>query len=238
MKRILALMLSVVMMLFLTACGEKGNITNSGDNVNQTQNSGAENNLTEIVGDNGEKFTADLSNVGTVKEGAEAISSTKFELAGTSYTFPINMSEMFNNGWALSKGYEYETEFEANNSTNLVSYYLVHESGMQISLNQITNDSSESKDIKECSLTGFSIKKYDLAGDSDFVIPGGIVPKSTAANVISVFGNPNDAGEFSQDSYNLDEQLTYVQHNSSNISYSFSFSEDGSLYGVNIEHED
>ena len=247
MKRILAMLLAITMLFLLVACGEKENNENADGNATTNQTQSAENKDTEttdgessagkIVNDDGEEFTADVSAPGKLKEGAESLNSNKFELAGTTYTFPIKMSELFDNGWDLSKGYEYQTEFDANTKTNLVSYYLIHESGMRIHLDQMTNDSAEKKDIKECLLTGFSIQTYDLKTESDYTLPGGIVPMSNAANVIEAFGNPNTTTEFTGYSYNLEEQLTYAKHASSNISYSFSFNEDGTIYAVHIDYE-
>ncbi|MBE6636357.1 MAG: hypothetical protein E7618_00970 [Ruminococcaceae bacterium] len=55
------------------------------------------------------------------------------------------MSELFDNGWALNKGYEYQTEVEADTITDLIRDYLIHEGGMTINLKQIVNDSDEKK---------------------------------------------------------------------------------------------
>ena len=246
MKKILALVMTISMLFLLAACGEKESGTNTdAGNINQTQSSetkgsestGEDSASDKIVNDDGEAFTADVSKIGKIKEGAEPLESTKFELAEKTYSFPIKMSELFDNGWNLSKGYVYETEFDANTKTGLVSYYLVHESGMSIHLDQMMNDSAEKKDIKECTLTGFSIQTYDIVTESDFVLPGGIVPLSTAANVIEVFGNPNTSTTFTGYSYNLEEQLTYAKHASSNIGYSFTFNEDGTISSVHIDYE-
>lgn len=247
MKRILAMLLAITMLFLLVACGEKENNENADDNATTNQTQSAENKNTattdsesstvKIVNDDGKEFTAAVSTPGKLKEGAEPLNSNKFELAGTTYTFPIKMSELFDNGWDLSKGYKYQTEFDANTTTNLVSYYLIHESGLRIHLNQMTNDSSEKKDIKECVLTGFSIQEYTSKAESDYALPGGIVPMSNAANVIEVFGNPNTTTEFTGHSYNLEKQLTYAKHASSSIGYSFSFNEDGTISNVRIDYE-
>lgn len=191
----------------------------------------------KIVNESGEEFTVDVSVMGDVKKGAPSISSNEIELAGTTYTFPIKMSELFNNGWELKKGYEYDREFDANSRTSLISYYLVHESGMEIELRQILNDSSENKDIKDCKLIEVNLLTYDLATRSDYVLPGGIVPTSTAANVLNVYGDPNTTTTFSQYSYSIGTQLIYGKHPSSGITYFFHFKEDGTIYSVGMEYE-
>ncbi|MBR3974780.1 MAG: hypothetical protein IKJ88_02855 [Clostridia bacterium] len=246
MKKLFALLLAVTMLFLLVSCTKDENNTNTDSETTTSQTQSSENNDSEtiesepvvdkIVNEDGEEFIVDISNYGKVKEDAAAISDNKFELAGTTYTFPIKMSELFDNGWKLSDGYEYQTEFDANTQTSLISYYLVHESGIKIILGQITNDSAEKKDIKDCILTRFSIDTYYLETDADFVLPGGIVPMSTAANILEVFGNPNTTTDFTMYSYSMDDQLTYSKHASSNISYSFKFNDDGTLYSVHINY--
>lgn len=192
----------------------------------------------KIVNDDGEEFIVDLSVAGEVKADAEPLSSSKIELAGVSYSFPIRMSELLDNRWTLSNGYEYQTEFDANSTTNLISYYLRHESGMEIKLGQVVNDSDEKKDIKDCLLTDIWLDGYYYADDAEYVLPGGILPQSSAADVIDIFGNPNATDEFTGYSYNLDAQLTYTEHSVSGISYSFTFyEEEGLIYSIHISSE-
>lgn len=69
---------------------------------------------------------------------------------------------------------------------------------------------------------------------TDFVLPGGIIADSTAADVLSVFGNPNEAEGF-ESGYNLDDQLSYENNDKSGLSYHFTFNEDGTLYSCSIE---
>lgn len=247
MKKLFALLLAVTMLFLLGSCAKNENNTDTSTESTTNQPQSTENNNEEttiqadndnkLVNDDGEEFIVDISNYGKVKEGAAAISDNKIELAGTAYTFPIKMSELFDNGWDLSSGYEYETEFDANTQTSLISYYLKHESGLEITLSEVTNDSAEKKDIKECTLTGVWLYSYNFETESDFVLPGGIVPASTAANILEVFGNPNTSTEFTGYSYNMDAQLTYSKHAVSNISYSFSFNDDGSLSSARIDYE-
>lgn len=235
--RLFSLIIALLMVLTMfAACDSTEATPTTNDDVDADITSVIVNDDGKTINADKDEFTVDVSNSGELKEGAEPISSNKFELAGTTYTFPIKMSELFNNGWSLSKGFKYQTEFDANSKTNLVSYYLVHESGAEIMLEQMTNDSSEKKDIKDCTLTAFGINSYS-SSDFKFVLPGGIIPTSTAANVLDVFGDPNTTTEFAGYSYNLEEQLTYEKHISSNISYSFAFNEDGSFYSIGIDYE-
>lgn len=215
MKRIkgLTLVLALVMLVALfVGCGSTG----------------------KIVSERGEEFTVDVSVKGDVKKGAPSISSNEIELAGTTYTFPIKMSELLENGWEFQG--DDETELEANSKAYLSFLYLVHESGMKINLKAAVNDSSEKKNIKECTLTEVCLYTDSLATRSDYVLPGGIVPTSTAANVIKVFGNPNTTTAFSSYSCNTDNELKYEYHESSGIAYHFEFNEDGTIHSVYIAY--
>lgn len=235
--RLLSLIIASIMMLTVfVGCDSKEKTTTTEDvdkHIDHVTNDGS----TEIITSDEVDFTVDISNLGEIKDGAAPLNSNIFVLAGKTYTFPIKMSDLFNDGWSLSKGFKYQTEFKANSKTNLVSYSLDHKSGMSIELSQIKNDSSETKNIKDCTLTAFDIYLYDVQTDSDFVIPGGIIPTSTAANVLKIFGEPNTTTEFTGYSYNLEQQLTYAKQNNSNISYSFSFNDDGSLYYISVDYE-
>lgn len=193
-------------------------------------------NTLEIINKDGTKFTPDLTNVGKVAKNPRNLGSTTFELAGTAYTFPIKMSELHANGWTLSEGTKDKTEVNGNSSIILMGYSLVHESGMKIKLSQIFNESEEKKDILECTLTKFSVYTSDCTAEQGFVLPGGITNQSTAANILTYFGDPHGANAFAN-SDNYENSVYYIKHEISNLTYFFSFQEDGSLSDVEIDIE-
>lgn len=216
-----------------TTTSETQSDTEADTSEKENENTHNSSSVTKIVNDEGEEFIVDLSNVGKIKENAESISSTKIELAGKAYSFPIKMSELLDNGWNLSDA---QTEIEANSEINLVSFYLTHESGMKIVLVEMVNDSAAKKNIKECTLTHFWIDPSYLESENDFVLPGGIVLMSTAANVLDVFGDPNTSTVFTDYSYSGDDYLSYNNHSDSNICYGFSFNEDGTISKISVEY--
>lgn len=241
MKNLKFISFAIALLMILSIFAGCGNTKNNGENTPKSNTNAGENNIVdsnEIINDDGEKFTVNVTATGEIKKGAVDISGNQFELEEHTYSFPIKMSELFDNGWNLSNGYDYQTEFEGNSTTNLVSYYLIHKNGTKITLDQLHNEATETKDIKDCTLTGFQIDSYGVENGSSFVAPGGITLNSNAKDVLSVFGNPNKAKDFKGDSYNLDDQLTYLNHSISNISYSFTFDdEDGSMYSIHISYE-
>lgn len=240
-KCLIFIFIFIMMVATLAACDKKGSTANTDnkESTNQTEQSSKENKeaaVGKITNEDGEEFTVDTTATGEIKNDAEPISSNKISLGDKTYAFPMKMSELMADGWSLSEGYEYENEFEPNTTTNLISYNLKSSDGTEIMLDQVRNDSTTVKGIEDCVLTGFHIDEYYFSENFDFVLPGGITKDSTAADVLSVFGDPNKTSDFKGYSYNLDDQLTYDQHSVSNICYSFTFYEDGTLSGIYIDY--
>lgn len=252
MKKVLAiiLMMTIIVSLF-AACGNDAT-TNTPDDVNndniqtnQTENDEnnkqpAQNDTNKIVNDDGEEFIVDTSVKGSIKDDAESINSKKIVLDGITYDLPCAVSQFFDDGYRLGKNMTFEDAFDANSTTNLVSFHMYNKDDRNfINFRQIFNNSDSEKTLKECLLTGLQISVYDINSDDsfDFVLPGGITKSSTAADVLEVFGNPNGNANFEY-GYNLDDQLTYKNHNESHMTYHFSFNEDGTLYSLSIELEE
>ncbi len=234
MKKTVALLLTFLMLFTFIACADKSEDANAAENSSANADSSANTSseYEKIVNGDGEEFTYNPEDRGEIISNGEGIGGSKINLAGDEYSFPMKISELFDNGWGLHQGYEYQTEFQAMSKISLVSFYLVHENGSKIHLLRIMNDSAESKNIKDCTLLSFSVDKEDLKADSNCIVPGGINFKSKAADTISVFGNPNKTTEFIQ-SYNSGRMLVYNTHIVSGIAYKFNFEED-SLYSMTI----
>jgi len=211
----------------LSGCGAKDNGDESGQGTNDVTNNSSQlfESTDTIVNDDGKKFLPNTEVTGVVKEGSESLDSNKFVIGGKTYALPIKISYLLDDGWSFLKGFSFENDFVPG-ETNLVSFYLVNENGIEIQLEKIINDSSDNQKIEECYLSAFVIDNYHMTADFEFVMPGGITQLSTAADIISVLGDPNKATQFSGYSYNLAEQLTYSKHNVSNIGYSFVLRED------------
>ena len=234
MKKVYLIVISILFIINLCACGTPG----AKDNTNQNNDSLTSTTANRIINDEGDEFTVDLSRTGNIDKSADTISGNKINIDGVNYNFPFRISELFDNGWELNKGYDYKTEFEGNTRTDLISYYLKNKNGDEIELDQLLNDSYETKSIEECLLTGFQVNIYDPEEDTKIITPGGITQYSTAADVLSVFGDPNKSRDFGKDSYNLASQLTYYDQKDSSISYTFCFHDDGTMSLIKIEYRD
>lgn len=249
MKKLLAIILTITAIATLFSSCSNNDTTNDSNNneqVNQnnedvqsennqaddtTKNTSASNTNNKIINDDGEEFIVDTSVKGSIKTGAESIDSNKVIINGVTYEIPCMTSELFNNGFYLSDNMTFENEFDANASTNLISFDLYNDEGNFIDLSQIYNNSDSTKTLEECLLTELRIDVDEITyADAafDFVLPGGITKDSTAADILEIYGNPNSSDVF-KNGYNLEHQLTYNNHNSSHMSYSFCFNDDGTL---------
>lgn len=254
MKKITAIILMMIMVVSVFASCGKDTTTNTPDNVNndnvQTETEQPENNDSneqpvqnsndKIVNDDGEEFIVDTSVKGSIKDGADGINSKKIILDGVTYEVPCAVSQLFDNGYRLGKNMTFEDAFDADSTTNLISFDLYNADGRNfVMLRQIFNNSDSVKTLQECLFTGLKIEVYNIDSDDsfDFVLPGGITKTSTAADVLEVFGNPNGNSNFDY-GYNLDAQLSYENHNESHMTYHFTFNDDGTLYAIGIEIEE
>ncbi len=201
----------------------------------------------EIVGEDGERFEADLSVYGRVASEAADLDSSTIVLRGKAYDFPMRVSELMDNGWHFSENGSFDNAFKPKVTTSLITFYM-YNGGTEIMLNKVYNDSDDVAKIEDCLLLGLSIGiDYDEGAEPDceFILPGGIIGYSTAADVLSVMGDPNKTKAFDY-GYNSDYQLSYREHKISGLSYNFSFQDpswnededsDGYLLSVKIEAE-
>ncbi len=176
---------------------------------------------------------------GIVKAGV-SLSSTEIIIAEQAYTFPIRISELLDNGWYYRDSQAESSVFEAKLEYDVSGYMLWHNglpgtdnSGLSgVDLERIYNDTDKTQYTQDCLAT--QIDLYGpLASYCDFVIPGGITRNSTAADVLAVFGNPqNNASFLSGDSGST--SLHYTEHKESGLSFGFLFNEDGSIQIINI----
>ncbi len=236
MKKIVAMVLivlAVMSILMLSACGSEEDSKTDKSEASASEDV-SKNDIEQNEESDDEAFIVPTENKGTIKEGV-SINSNEVTISGKTYAFPVKISDLLSDGWYLSDNLEFDNEFGAKGTTSLIGFSLYHEDGSEISLSSLYNDSDEVKKFEECILTGIEIYIYD---NVDFVFPGGITNKSTAADVLAVYGDPNETTDFDS-GYNLNKQLTYVGNKETGFRISYVFNEvDGTLYAANIEIED
>lgn len=238
-SKILCTVLVVLMMFsMLVGCSiaENKDIDTATEQLQENvDNSTAKVNNEKIINDDGEEFIVDTTKMGEIIDNYESISSSKITIENVEYNLPFAVSELINNGWSLpdSNYVSFDNAFDPETSTSLVSFSMYNKDNKSINLREVYNSSSEIKKIEECTLTSINLDEYYEIG---FILPGGITNNSTAADVLSVFGNPNNTNDFEW-GYNLDDQLSYMNHNNSNLTYHFTFNDDGTIYAVTVAYE-
>ncbi len=251
MKKLLALFAALALVLTLfAACGKKENndanaeqnATNVSTEETETKENAdkndSDNNVSaqKIVNDDGEEFIVDTSVKGTIKEGAASIHDSKVVLNGKEYNFPIKISDLIADGWHFSENQVAEDDVAPETLALTNGVYLFSANGDEITIRSVYNELSEAAPIEDCLAAGIKIDA-ESEDDIDFVYPGGITKDSSAADVLSIFGDPNKTNDFDY-GYNLDEQLSYENNNNSGITYHFTFNEDGTLSSCSMQVEE
>lgn len=191
--------------------------------------------ITEIVNEEGVTFDVDLIRKGKLAENAESIDSDYIVINNKKYRFPIPVSDMISDNWWIAGKYSSE-KIEANSLTSLLGDFKLYSlEGVYISMHKLCNETDEDKSMEDTILTEFSISRDEETGEfsADFILPGGIIPESTAADVVSVYGDPNDPLEFDFGKSDSDS-LKYIYNYSSKNNYHFAFRQDGTLEYVNV----
>ena len=150
-------------------------------------------------------------------------------LCGKKYTLPIRISELIDDGWDINTD-ALVRKIKPKTTASLSGFRMINEDGARFSLNSAYNDSDTEQGLEDCLL--ISVYADNLSSEStkaEFIFPGGVVKESTAGDVVSVYGDPNNSDLFSERGYNLEKQLTYDTQKDSGMSFSFVFEEDGTL---------
>lgn len=241
--KILCLVLAILMLFSLLAgCGSSEKADDSVE-TSQTEEK-SDDTPTEDSDENTEadddsdEFIVNTSTSGEIIKDYDDINSSKITIDGIEYDFPVKMSDLFDDGWTIpgsENGLDnFDNSFEPESQTNLISFSVINDNKSKIGLGKIYNTSKEVKKIEDCTLT--SVDFYDYY-NTDYILPGGITNKSTAKDVLEVFGDPNNSSDFVS-GYNFSTQLTYENQKNSNLRYSFLFNEDdGTIYHLIIEYE-
>ncbi len=254
-KRRLALLLAVAMLLcVLSGCGGKETAGKDSPGENKVQNSVDKNHQQEqadnqdkpqkpekgeLVNEDGIKFTVNLENKGGVVPGVP-VSSNEIVLAGKSYSFPIDLSKAFDNGWHLQDSAKeiWDWEFKEESEYDLSGVSLFYDDFSDFDVVRAYNPTQEVKDIYGCQMLEMRMLHFNnyVYSDFDFVLPGGITQNSTAADVLAAFGNPNTTTDF-ESGKSFDDSLRYINHKQTGMSFSFDFKPDGTLRKLTVEVE-
>lgn len=244
MKKLTVILISLMLIgtVFASCGGNENTDVNEDTNepvasTEETKASAEENAVSDkIINDEGEEFIVDTTVKGTIKEGASSIDNSNVVLCGKEYNFPIKISELIADGWYFPENQVIENDVDPESYARTNGIYLFDGNGSEITIGEVYNELTEAAAIEECYISDLSL---NIAWEdiTDFVLPGGIVAGSTAADVLSVFGNPNNADGFEW-GYNLDDQLSYENNKTSGLTFHFTFNDDGTAYShiISVAH--
>lgn len=211
MKRILALALIVIALLSLVACAQPK------DDTSKVQPMEVEATL-----------SVDTDATGVVQENSPA-NSTKITLGDKEYEFPVVVSELVDNGWYFDENVRENLEpVDASTKKELYDMNLYHdEYGVRLMLLEAKNDTTEEQELRDCYLTKIGINRSMMEDPEkvNIVLPGGITFKSTAADVLRVYGTSEEHPNFTAAKLN-GSTADYICEQ---YSISFTFYEDGTI---------
>lgn len=187
--------------------------------------------VNEVVSQDGVKFIPNIENVGTIVEDVNNINSDFIRINDKEYKFPKLVSELISDGWVFSSD-EFSNNIKANTITTLLGRLELISGNSIIDMIDVVNQETQPNRIQDCKL-----RQFRLACDNEnmikFVLPGGINEKSTAHDILSVYGDPNNSELFNSGS-NDEYSLNYISKTSYGYNYNFIFNDDGTLKHVDI----
>lgn len=187
-------------------------------------------------GEKGKPLTVDFKTHGEITSDAGSIETMAITLAGVTYDLPCAVSKLLDNGWRFYADEIAEQSVSAQTETSVMGFNLYYGESEVVTaeIGRLRNDSTAKASVRDCVVTKISITIPEKAEDVvSFVLPGGINERSTAADVIEVFGSAtdNEAFDFVQTGTSM---LFYSEHKATGASFAFNFSDDGTLASVMV----
>ncbi len=262
MKKLLSFFMCLALVTSLVSCGKNEQAHLSEDNSvlttvqkEETSDTATETKETEAVEksifdpENGAVLKINLSVKGEIKENAPDMHANQFLLNGVAVEMPIAISSFYDLGWSIPESHYVQIKdelLEPERTTSLISYYLTDTVGNKIELIRVVNEADTEATIDACAVSEFIMHTsyYQEEWFDGLILPGGISLKSTAADIIAVFGEPENNPYFNKVSVS-ESGISYKDHKDNGLSYHFSFydSEDGSgeldgkIYALRIEKD-
>lgn len=161
--------------------------------------------------------TSNLSEVAPIEKSAICV-------AGQVYHFPVLYD-------CFSKSDQWSCEETAGSD----SVTCRSKNNVTIEIGRTAGLYPEDNTVSGSVVTELKLQGNDNDHSEAWILPGGITSASTAADVLAIYGDPNNTTHFSKDSFNTETTLIYKLQPVSRLSFSFAFSADGSIESVIIE---
>ena len=249
MKKLFALLLCVVLVLSCTACANDTATTPSTQSSTTsstpkdtepstpTQTTDPEPKPEPIVitdPSNGTALAVDLTSVGVIEKKAPSMTSASFMLEELTLQLPFVPSELAPFGWNEPFGMDEAQFVDAEATLPLANFELCDDDYNAITLLTARNDSDTEQSILDCQITSFSMSQNSITDTfGGFSLPGGIGFKSTAVNVVNVYGMPQDNANFERVEVGAN-YIRYINQTDSGLSYTFAFDSTGLIQKITV----
>lgn len=218
----------------LTACASED--TQDDTKQTQTVTEETEETVEGYEGEKGKPLTVDFKTHGDITPDAGSIETMAITLAGVTYNLPCVVSKLLDNGWRFYSDEIADQSVAADTETSVMGFNLYYGESEIVTaeIGRLRNDASAKASVRDCVVTKIAITIPENAEEVvSFVLPGGINERSTAADVIEIFGaaTDNEAFDFVQTGASM---LFYSEHKTTGASFAFHFSDDGTLTSVMV----
>ena len=179
-------------------------------------------------------LTIDYSTHGKTIDVNTDINSYRFYFGRERFYFPLYCGSIAYTKWRYTNPEGLKGSYDSRGYVFLSNFVARYENGPKLSLINLYSPNAEDGDFEDSFVTNFILFNEEGFDEMNWVIPGGITPQSTAADVLEIFGNPSTTKEFDEYSYMDDKYLIYSNNKDTGISYTFTFYEDGTIEKIGV----
>ncbi|MBR1691651.1 MAG: hypothetical protein IJ711_02625 [Lachnospiraceae bacterium] len=150
---------------------------------------------------------------------SEDIRSGEFAIDGVTYTFPLSMQDLIQNGWHIPENYANKDEFILEPWISSSTFTMYNEDGSKFIVASVINLNDEDSEIEKCMVNSLKMDPPDL----DVVLPGGVYKDSGQQEIEAIYGEPDEKEEkewyanyryaYLTDGYKCRTELTVYEEN-------------------------
>lgn len=216
----------VLLFLFCFASCEKKDVGEEVDSLSDIVETA------ETTTDEMELFSVDQTAAGEISRAFFPLDNAKIRLEDQACYFPLVTYVLYENDWTsdTEDGYIMQALVEMDGNEVI----LTSPSGLSLTVKDVCKDADTAGYETEILITDIVLPGAGVAPEADWVLPGGITPRSTAADVLSVYGMPRENRLFGKKSHNTENELYYTEHEKTGLSYVFRFQPDGTLVSAEL----
>lgn len=240
-QKVLIVFFIAILFVILTDCSNYEEIETTNPTIEQSSDKNAEETKTNqerriLNQATKEIFSVDLSKKGILMSSEESvINSSELILSNKKYYFPM-LADLFDDeAWTINEKTAKDNIHQYLEQDGLQDISISNQDGLIMKVKNVYRSvPTISDEIEIVIINSISLEVSEQSKPNDWILPGGITAKSTAADILDVYGDPNTSTLFSKNSYSTEKELYYIEQVDSCISYRFLFNQDGTIKQVDI----